>query len=45
MINFVDSLISLSSIHLFGCFPNNPNYCCQQMGGAYEMCTVIKYIM
>ena len=27
------------------CFPNNLNYRCQQMQGAYKMCTVIKDII
>ena len=40
MVKFTVSLILLSSIHLFVCFPNNLNYCCQQMRGAYKMCTV-----
>ena len=45
MVKFADSLISMSSIRLFGCFLNNPYYSCQQMRGAYEMCKVIKDIM
>ena len=27
------------------CFPNNLNYCCQQMQGAYKMCTVINTLI
>ena len=41
-IKFTVSLISLSSVHLFVCFPDNLNYCCQQMQRAYKMCTVIN---
>ena len=44
VIKFTVSLISLSSVHLFVCFLNNLNYCCQQMPGAYKMCTVIRDI-
>ena len=35
MVKFTVSLISLPSVHLFVCFPNNLRYCCQQMRGAY----------
>ena len=27
------------------CFPNNLNYCCQQMQGAYKICTVINALI
>ena len=40
MVKFTVSLISLSSVNLFVCFPKNVNYCCQQMQEAYKMCTV-----
>ena len=45
MVKFTVSLNSLSSCDLFVCFPYNLNYHYQQMQGAYEMCTVTKYIM
>ena len=44
MIKFIVSLISLSSVHLFVCFPNSLNYHCQQMPGVYKLCTVIRDI-
>ena len=31
MVKFTVSLISLSSVHLFVCFPNNLSYCCKQI--------------
>ena len=41
MVKFTISLISLSSAHLFVCFPNHLNYCCQKMRGGYKICTII----
>ena len=38
-------LILLTSVHLFVCFPNNLNYCCQQMQEAHKMCTVINTLI
>ena len=45
MVKLTVSLNSLSSVHLFVCFPHNLNYCCPQMWATYKMCTVIKDIM
>ena len=45
MVKFAVSLISLSSVDLFVCFPYNLNYCCQQMRGSYKMCTVIDTLI
>ena len=42
LVKFTVSFILLSSVHLFVCFPDNLNYRCQQMPGAYKMCTVIN---
>ena len=36
--NFPPFIVFCSSV----CFPNNLNYCCQQMRGAHKMCTVIN---
>ena len=30
---------------LFVCFPNDFDYCCQQMQGAYQMYTVINTLI
>ena len=42
MAKFTVSLTSLSSVYLFVFFPNNLNYCGQQMQGVYKMCTAIN---
>ena len=45
MVKCTASLISLSSVNLFVSFPNSHNYCCQQMQGAYKMCTVMNTVI
>ena len=42
MLKFKVSLISLSFVYLFAFFPNNLNYCCEQMRGEYKCVQLLK---